>query len=66
MLIARMQQRSERNKVKKTVTLHQIERRRSVDNLRRDVVCTSLCRYEKGCIQCNAIVLITAYNCEYA
>ena len=37
MLIARTQQRSERNEVKNTATSHQIKWRQSVDDLRREM-----------------------------
>ena len=64
MLIARTQQRSERNKVKNTATSLQIERQRPVDDLQREMFVRIFAVKRK--VAYNMIVLITAYNCEYA
>ena len=64
MLIARTQQRSERNEVKNAATSHQIERRQSVDDLRREMSVRVFAVTRN--VAYNIIVLITACNCEYA
>ena len=58
-----MQQRSERNQVKNAATSHQIERRQSVDDLRREMSVSVFAITRK--VAYNVIVLITACNCEY-
>ena len=64
MLIAHTQQRSERNEVKNAATSHQIERRQSVDDLRREMSVRVFAVTRN--VAYNIIVLITACNCEYA
>ena len=64
MLIARTQQRSERNEVKNAATSHQIERRQSVDDLRKEMSVRVFAVTRN--VAYNIIVLITACNCEYA
>jgi len=63
-LIARTQQRSERNEVKNAATSHQIEWRQSVDDLRREMSVRVFAVTRN--VAYNIIVLITACNCEYA